>query len=121
MTNSVRITVRDLKRLGAILDQLVTLGSNQIGAIAFAIDDPKKLQNEARRRATKDAIAKAELYAESANFGLVKIVAITEDVAARLPRLVMAPMAVEARAANVYIKPGEQTIRVRVNVIWEIK
>jgi uncharacterized protein YggE len=37
VVNSVRIAVRDLDRLGAILDRVVAQGSNEIGGIRFQI------------------------------------------------------------------------------------
>ena len=119
VTNSVRITVRDLKALGGILDKVVSLGSNQIDGIAFDIDDPRKLQDEARRRAVKDAKAKAELYAEAADVDLGAILSISEGSVAT-PRPAMARMAMEAKAADVPIESGELSLEVRVSINWEI-
>ena len=120
VTNSVRITVRDLKALGGILDKVVSLGSNQIDGIAFDIDEPRKLQDEARRRAVKDAKAKAELYAEAADVDLGDILSISEGAVMQPRRPVMARMAMEAKSADVPIEPGEQAIEVRVSMSWEI-
>ena len=121
VTNTVLITVRDLKALGKILDAVVTLGSNQIGGIAFAFDKPAALRDEARRQATGDALRMAKLYAEAAGVGLGNILSIREDMISRPPRPMMARMAMEAKAAPVPIEAGEQAIEVRVNIIWQIE
>jgi len=121
VTNSVLIKVRDLKRLGEILDRVVTLGSNQIGGIAFAIDKPGQLRDEARKQATQDAIRKAKLYTEAAGVGLGEILSIGENVVSHPPRPMMARMAMEAKSASVPIESGEQSIEVRVNIVWQIE
>jgi hypothetical protein len=121
VTNSVTITVRDLKGLGGILDSVVTLGSNKIGGIRFAIDDPTKLRDEARKRATANALRKAKLYAEAAGVGLGEILSINENVMSRPPRPMMARMAMEAKSASVPIESGELSIEVQVNIVWQIE
>ncbi len=121
VVNSVTITLRDLKQLGAILDKVVTLGSNQIGGITFSVDDPTKLEDQARNRAMQDGIRKAKLYAGAAGAALGKVVTIQEGFVAGPPRPVMARAALEAKAADVPIEPGEQTLRAQVNVTWELE
>jgi len=121
VTNSVQINVRDLKRLGEILDRVVTLGSNQISGISFAIDKPDQLRDEARKQATQDAIRKAKLYTEAAGVGLGEILSIGENVVSHPPRPMMARMAMEAKSASVPIESGEQSIEVRVNIVWQIE
>jgi len=83
VVNSVTIRLRDLKQLGAILDKVVTLGSNQIGGITFSVDDPTKLEDEARNRAMQDGIRKAKLYASAAGAALGKVVTIQEGFCGR--------------------------------------
>jgi uncharacterized protein YggE len=121
VTNSVTIKVRDLKQLGAILDKVVTQGSNQIGGITFSLNDPTKLEDEARKRAMQDGIRKAKLYADAAGASLGKVVTIQEGFVASPPRPMAARAMLEAKAADVPIEPGEQTLRAQVNVTWELK
>jgi hypothetical protein len=121
VVNSVAITLRDLKQLGGVLDKVVTLGSNQIGGVTFSVDDPTKLEDEARKRAMQDGIRKAKLYAAAAGAALGKVMTIQEGFVAGPPRPVTARATLEAKAANVPIEPGEQTLRVQVNVTWELE
>ncbi|MBE0686490.1 MAG: SIMPL domain-containing protein [Anaerolineaceae bacterium] len=57
--NTVNVKVRDLNRLGEILDAVVRSGANQINGISFDIEDRKQAESEARRLAIQDATEKA--------------------------------------------------------------
>ena len=69
VSNQLAVTVRKLDTLGTILDEAVSKGSNQIYGITFTIDDPRALEDEARKSAVQDAVRKAKLYAESRRRG----------------------------------------------------
>jgi len=79
VSNSLTVRVRDLERLGAILDQSVTLGVNQGGGISFTNDDPSAAITEARTRAMRAAIGRAETLTEAAGIGLGRILSISEQ------------------------------------------
>lgn len=121
VVNSVRITVRDITDLGAILDKVVGMGANEIGGIEFSIDKPEALQDEARRQAMAAALAKAKLYAEAAGAKVGKVLTITEDMVTRPPRPVFARAALEAKGADVPIEAGEHTVQAQVHVTWELE
>ena len=57
VTNGLTVRVRDLTKLGAIIDQAVNLGVNQGGDIQFTNDNPDAVLREARKMAVADAIA----------------------------------------------------------------
>ena len=56
VSNTVNVTVEDFGKTGAVLDALVSSGSNQIDNISFSIRDTSALLKEARAAAIKDAI-----------------------------------------------------------------
>ena len=119
VTNQVRITLHDLKKLGAILDKVVTLGSNQIDSIEFGVEEPEALKDEARKLALKNVTDNAKLYAEAAGVGLGQILSITEEESSYQPRY--APMATRMDSAKeVPIEAGTASVEVRVRVSWEI-
>ena len=80
MSNTVRITVRDLDGLGRYIDQFVQTGANTLNGIQFGLSDPAAKQNEARIKAIEDARAKAKLYAEAAGAQLGQVLVIQEAV-----------------------------------------
>ncbi|MDX6805680.1 SIMPL domain-containing protein [Terrihabitans rhizophilus] len=119
--NTVTVKVRDLAKLGGILDRVVTEGSNQIDGLAFDIADKKSVLDEARRKAFEDARAKAELFAQAAGVKLGRVRELTDNVVAPpmppRPQMMRAEM---AKSADVPVARGEQEIEAGVNVIWEI-
>jgi uncharacterized protein YggE len=122
VSNSVTVTIRDLDKLGEVLDSVVSAGSNQINGVTFSIAEPKPLRNEARKLATQDAIAKAELFAEAARVELGPIISISEHfihVPPPQPKYART-MAMEAADA-VPIARGEHEISAQVNMTWEIR
>ena len=78
VTNSVSVTLDDLKRLGPVLDALVASGSNSLGNIAFTIHDPKPLMTNAREAAMKDAMDRATTYARAGGLTLGRILSVSE-------------------------------------------
>ena len=119
VSNQVRITVHDTKKLGAILDKVVTLGSNQIDSIEFGVTEPEALKDEARKLALKNVTDNAKLYAEAAGVGLGQIVSISEEESSYYPRAAPAMARLDA-VKEVAIEAGTATVEVRVRVVWEI-
>ena len=121
VTNSVQITLRDPKKLGAILDKVVSVGANEINSIQFGVSDPEDLQDKARKRAMEEAIDIAKLYAKAADAKLGKVLTITEDQAIMPPRpYARAAMEMKADAAAP-IEAGTALVEVRVSVTFELE
>ncbi|MEN6542225.1 SIMPL domain-containing protein [Parvibaculum sp.] len=119
--NQVTVTVRKLAELGATLDKLVSLGSNQLGGISFGIDKPEPLLDEARADAVKDALRKAKIYAGAAGVTLGKIVTISES-GGYAPQPVFAMKAMAMRdSAPVPVAAGTQKITSDVSLVIEIE
>ena len=79
VTNSVHLTVRDIAKLGQILDKVVSLGANDVSSIEFRVAEPEALKDEARKLAMRNAIANAKLLAEAAGARLGKVLTINPD------------------------------------------
>jgi uncharacterized protein YggE len=122
VSNQVTIILRKLATMGPILDQVVGKGSNQIHGITFSIDDPRPLEDEARRRALLDAQRKARLYAEGAGIALGPIMSILEHVPSPpIPLSLKAQRMETAADASVPVAQGEQVVSVQISISWEIR
>lgn len=124
ISNSLTVRVRDLSRIGEILDQSVTLGVNNGGGIRFTSDNPKAAIEDARKSAMLNAIAKAKTLTTTAGAQLGRIISISENGARpprprKIARMEMA-MAAPASDSAVPIASGENSYSVTVNVKWEI-
>ncbi|MDI7860945.1 SIMPL domain-containing protein [Rhizobiaceae bacterium n13] len=78
VTNTLTVRLRDMEKLGALLDTSVSLGINQGGDIRFTNDKPEATVTEARKAAVASALAKAKTLSEAAGVKLGPIVRITE-------------------------------------------
>lgn len=122
--NSVSIRVRDIARLGDILDQIVTLGANQTGQLSFEVSKADALKDDARKAAMANAARRAKLLAEAGGAELGKVVQILEDVAFTGPEpraVMMEARAVKMSAAPVPVEQGSAELEARVTVTWELK
>ena len=120
-SNQVTVTVRRLEQMGEVMDAATSSGSNSIGAIRFSVSGRRRYMDQARRLATRDALRKAVLYAEEAGVGLGPVTSISE-VLLRAPRPRFSrALAMEAKSAPVPVAPGEQILRVQVNMSWRLE
>ena len=119
VSNTVDVTVEDMSQTGAVLDALVSSGSNQIGGISFSIHDTTALLAKAREAAVKDAILRAHTYADAAGVALGPILSLQEG-GGEQPRPMYRAMAMVAAAAPP-IAGGEQAVSASVSITWEIQ
>lgn len=75
--NTVNVTVRELSKLGEVLNAVVEAGANSIYGISFNVEDRSAAVAEARDLAIADAKAKAEAIAASAGVQLGEILSIS--------------------------------------------
>jgi len=121
VSNRLSVKVRDLGKLGGLLDLSVSLGANQVSGVAFGITEEAPLRDEARKAAMADALRKAELYAEAADVSLERILSISESGGARPPQPLVARALTMEAADAVPVEAGELTLAVEVHVTWEIE
>lgn len=117
--NRVQIRVRDLARLGKLLDALVTQGANTLHGIQFGVVSPQPLQDQARRAAVADAQHKAALYAEAAGVTLGRVMSLREMQGGILPPRPSIARTMAAESA-VPIALGELTFTVWVTISYEL-
>ena len=120
VSNQVTVRVRDAPLLATVLDEAIKAGSNRISSIAFSFADDKSLKNKARLAAVEDARRKAELYAKAAGVSLGRVISISEAGSAPFMAGNRRSMMVNAAGAPP-IARGEETIRARIDIIWELK
>jgi uncharacterized protein YggE len=119
VSNQVRVNIRQIGRVGEILDRLVAAGVTNVGNIAFLVSDPSKALDQAREAAIADARRKAEIYARASGLQLGKVIWIMED-SGFLPVAMRAAAAPGMAAAPVPISTGEDTLHARVTVGFDI-
>jgi uncharacterized protein YggE len=116
--NTLELRVRDLPKLGELLNAAVQSGGNTIQGLRFALSDPGPFVDKARVAAISDARHKAEQLAALTSVTLGKVLTLTESSA--IPAPFSAPLT-RAEAAAVPIEPGTQTVEVSVQVTWLLR
>jgi uncharacterized protein len=119
VSNQVTARVRDIDRLGAVLDALVSAGATNVDGPWFEIGDPEQVLGKARDAAVADALARAKRYAAAAGVGLGEIISIEEAGSFVPPPRPM--MRAEAMAADVPIAPGQTELSASVTVTFAIE
>ena len=119
--NGLNVRVRDLSKLSAVLDRAVKLGVNSGGGIAFSNSDPSAAEDEARREAVANALAKAETLAEAAGVTLGKVVSISEQSSMPSPMMIRADMMMAKAEGGPPIAAGENTYNITVNMTLAIE
>jgi len=121
VTNQVAVRVREIDRLGEILDAAVSLGVNAGGNIVFETENTDKALELARVQAVANAFAKAETLAEAAGVKLGKILDIREGVGNARPEWRQSGAAAARVAANaVPVTGGEIAHAVDVQIRWSL-
>ncbi len=123
VSNGLTLRIRDLTKIGNIMDQAVTLGVNQGGGIAFTNDNPKATIEAARKAAMEDAMAKARLLTQTAGVKLGRVIEISEGGPPPMPQpvaMAMTKMAAASEADRVPVEAGENRYHITVNVTFGI-
>lgn len=121
-SNTVNITVRDIGKLGRILDAFVATGANQVNGPSFDIEDKDSVLDEARRAALEKARARADMYAQSLGLRVRRIVTISEGgrIDQPGPPMPMMAMRMEKSMADTPVAPGENVLTMNLDVVFEL-
>lgn len=121
VSNTVRVTLRDLDRAGAIIDEAATVAGDEIvvRGLSFSFDDNSRLVARARAEAVRQARAQAEQLAEAAEVTLGRLLSIDETSTPEGP-IVRSADASGSTEAAAPIEPGSQNLSVRVQLRYEI-
>lgn len=120
--NTVYVTIRDLDKLGELLDTVIAAGANTVNSIQFDVADKEEALKGARADAVKDAAVQARELADAAGVKLGDIYSIGFNESAPYPVYNGKGGGGGAVAeAAVPIQPGQLTFTVNVSVTYEIK
>jgi uncharacterized protein YggE len=119
--NTVYVALRDLNKIGDLLDAVVNAGANSISGISFDVEDKTSAFAEARAAAVADAKKQAEELAKAAGVSLGEIFSISTYTSTPYPIYEARGGAGVAMEAAVPISPGQTVLQVDVNVTYILK
>jgi len=117
---SLEVKIRDMEKIGVIIQKATDAGANQVGDLRFTIDDEDEVKKQARGQAIDKAKEKAKELASQLDVKLVRIVSFNEGGIA--PRYYAFEEAIgmggEDKAPQIEV--GENKIEVNVSITYEI-
>ncbi len=116
-SNQLTVRIRALDTTGSVLDAAISDGANTLNGLTFGLAEPRPVEDEARKEAVADALARAKLLAEAAGEKLGAIVSIAESDGANQPMPMMYKVAADA---SVPVAAGEVGIAASVTIVWQL-
>ncbi len=121
----LKVTTKDLTKVGAIVDAAVNNGANSIQGVSFSLsqDSEKAYKLQVIAKATEDARAKAETIAASLNAKLGKVKSVSEAGFNYMPYRydTMAGVSMEKAVADVAnVQPQKVTVDATVTVEYYV-
>jgi uncharacterized protein YggE len=120
VSNQVVVLVRDLNKLGEVLDNIVSAGANQIQGLVFEVSKAETLKDDARKEAIGNALRRAKLLAAAAGAEIGPVIQISEEYSSNAPMPAAAPRFAKAEM-SVPIERGTSTLEARVTATWVLK
>lgn len=127
-TQSLRVKVRDLTKVGDVLTAATDNGANQAGGVSFTLEEPEAKKDEARTEAIANAKKKAEALATQLGQTLGDVQSFSESGGGWYPPVMYAAREEaygvgggSADAAKAVMPAGEQDLTVTVNITYELK
>lgn len=120
LANAVEVTVRDLGKLGAVVDGALAAGATSLDGLSFRVDDPRDAESAARTAAVAQARERAGVLATAAGVRLKAVTGIVEGgPPPTWPQPRAAKMALAADAET-QVEAGTTEIAVTVTVTFAI-
>ena len=120
--NTVYVTVRNLTKLGNLLDTVVTSGANNINNIQFDVADKTAALSQARQAAVTDARKQADELTKATNVALGDVQTISYyDTTAPITVQYAKSDMVAAPAAAVPVQAGSMQIQTTVTIVYGLK
>lgn len=123
-SSTIKVTVKDLNKIGEVIDNAVSAGVNHISHIRFTISDEALLllESEALRIAVKDAESKARVIANAAGKTLTNLLSISYSTDTTIRYSLESIMIVPTPSVSTSIIPPEEiSVTVNVSAIYEFK
>ena len=122
LANVVEVTVRDLAKLGDVVDASLAAGATSMDGLTFRVADPAPVEREARRLAMADARSRAEVLAAEGGLAIEGVSDIVEGAASRPPMpFPKAERMLAAADAATPVEAGALEVAVSVTVTFRAR
>jgi len=122
VSNTVRVEVRNVDRVGAVIEDSLAAGANQFQSLQWGLRDERQAKLAALRQAASKARDKAAALSEALNVRLLRLLSATEDshIVRPAPKMARSMMAMEGAGGDLPVFSGEIKVDATVTLIFEI-
>jgi uncharacterized protein len=121
-SNSVQVKLREIDKVGSIVDQMTASGANRVDGLSFIVENIEAPKNQARTQAVQNARMKADQLASLTGMRVTGVKTIQESDASSPPVPYAQPAAARAEAAPpTPVEPGTQEVRTQVTITYIIE
>ena len=122
LSNVVEVTIRDLGRLGDVVDGTLGAGATSMDSLSFRLADPTEAEREARTMAMAQARSRAETLAEAAGLAIEGVTEVVEGAAVQPPGpRAKAERMLMAADASTPVEAGSLEVSVAVTVTYRAR
>ncbi len=125
VNQSLQVKIRDMEKVGSIIEGAIKAGANDIDDLRFVIDKREELKKQARDKAIEDAKNKAKELASKLGVRLIRIKSFSQSRSLSTPNYWSSKaMSMEETGGEgevvPQIKSGENKITANVTIVYEI-
>jgi len=120
ITQSLEVKIRDMAKIGNIIQTAIDNGANQVGDLQFTMDKQDELKAQARKEAIEKAKAKAREMASQLGVKLVRIVNFNEAGGAAIMYGLPEGIGGGGETEAPKIETGANKTEVTVSITYEI-
>jgi uncharacterized protein YggE len=121
--NSVTVRMKDIGKIGSVLDTLVNAGATNVSGPSFMVEDDSALTEKARLDAMQQAVKLSAFYAKTAGFAKARLLSISEvqEMVGPMPMANMKAVSDAGGGANTPIEPGEVASQINITVRYALE
>ena len=122
VNNTVTVEVRNLDKVGHVIEESIDAGANQFQGLHWALRDEQQAKLGALKQAAVKAREKASALSDALKVKLMRLLNATEEshVARPAPRMARSMMSAEGGGGETPVFSGEIKVEATVTVIYEI-
>jgi uncharacterized protein len=119
VSNTLNVTVKDISKVGQIIDTAVANGANDCNSISFGVSDYEKYYNMALVNALSNAQGKAKAISNFLNIKLTAPITITENSSGTPNIYPISLKDTSSSSASTSIQAGIYKIKANVSLVFE--
>ncbi len=119
VSNTVDVTLRDLTKVGEVLQVAVDAGANSIYGLQFSVANPDSVEDLARTKAVEDARRRADTLAAAAGVSVGDVVSLRES-SISVPYYFRGSLESDA-SSSVPVETGDVEVSATVAAVFSIR